>query len=79
MEKFFATSVQTPISESWCEATCRKCYRELTLDRAQRLDEGNITVYRCPGCEHPLLRINRRERKLVFYTSGLSITVPAPG
>lgn len=79
MEKFFATPGQAPISESWCEATCRKCYREMTLDNAQRLEEGNITIYRCPGCEHPLLRINRRERNLVFFTSELSITVPAPG
>ena len=79
MEKFFATSVQAPISDSWCEVTCGKCYRELTLDSAQRLEEENSTVYRCPRCEHPLLRINRHERKLVFFTSGLSITVPAPG
>ena len=79
MEKFFATSGRAPISESWCAVTCRKCYRELTLDNAERLDEGDITVYRCPGCEHPLLRINRRKRNLVFYTSELAITVPAPG
>ena len=79
MEKFFATSDRTPIRDSWCQVTCGKCYRKMKLNAAQRLEEGDITVYRCPRCEHPLLRINRRERKLVFYTSGLSITAPAPG
>ena len=74
LEEFFARSLLSSIPDSRCKATCRDCESETTLDVAEVMDEAMSTVYRCPECRSPLLRIDLTPLNLVIYGSRFSVS-----
>ena len=75
LEEFFARSLLSSIPDSRCKATCRECESETTLDAAEIVEDGpTATVYRCPVCRSPLLRIDIAPLNLLIYGSRFSVS-----
>ena len=74
LQDFFARSLLRETADSSCRATCGECGRESTLDVAEIVEDGTIaTIYKCPECGSPLLRIDILQRNLSIYASGFSV------